>query len=286
MRILEPHHLQSAKTRKRRLSSKNWRKILILAVLAGTVAYVRFGQAVRDKTAVSGVHTEVSAPAGQPRLRQFSPDEFKAAYNSRSYPNTEPIETPPEITGNEEADARIRRIAEKRGYKLSAVPVSSIIKTGEPALEGDDLIQPNALLAWQKLKTAADKDGIPLKMTSAYRSIDYQRALFVRRLTAAGVNVARVLEGYADDEVETVLTRAALPGYSRHHTGYTIDLSCNGVGLESFKDTICFEWLSRKNYENTKRAGWVPSYPQGVNGTGPEAESWEYIWVGTTTTYE
>jgi LAS superfamily LD-carboxypeptidase LdcB len=278
--------LQAAKNRKRRRGRPNWRKLAVLGLVLVLVGYLNFGQEIKDQANGADAHTEVAVPESQLKLRHFTTEEFKAAYNSRSYPNTEPIETPPYITGNEEADARIRKIAEKRGYKLSAVPVSSIVQTGEVGLEGNDLIQPNALIAWQKLKEAAAKDGIKLKMTSAYRSIEYQRGLFVRRLTAAGVNVARVLEGYADDEIQGVLSRAAIPGYSRHHTGYTIDLSCNGVGLEDFINTNCYQWISKNNFENIKKYGWVPSYPEGANGVGPEPESWEYIWVGTTTTYE
>lgn len=256
-------------------------------LLATAVGYVLFGQKVSLPTSATPSVSTNSPAAPKPQtLRQFTPEEFKKAYNAHSYPNTEPISTPPEITGNEEADARIRKIAEARGYRLTALPVASIVKTGEPGLEGDDLMQPNALIAWQELKDAAAKDGIKLKMTSAYRSIDYQRQLFLKRMQAQGVNVGRILEGYADDELETVLSRAALPGYSRHHTGYTMDLSCNGVGLEAFKGTDCYKWLSKNNYENVKKFGWVPSYPEGLTGTGPEPESWEYVWIGTLSTYQ
>lgn len=265
-----------------------------LLTLFSASLFVIFGQDVttgsktRSSTASeAGSDTAVAAADDQEKnLKQFTAEEFKASYNSYRYPNTQMISDPPEITGNAEADARIRHIAESRGYKLTSIPVASIVQTEEPGIEGNDLIQPNALIAWQELKEAASKEDVTLKMTSAYRSIEFQRSLFLRRMQAMGVNVERVLEGYADDEIDAVLRRAALPGYSRHHTGYTIDLSCNGVGLEAFRATACYTWLSENNFENAKRFGWVPSYPEGVGEVGPEPEPWEFVWIGTRATYE
>ncbi len=292
MRVLEPHHFRPHKKSKKKVSLKS-RLLVSCAILliAAGVGYVIFGQSVtstrRASNNNSSTASEATAAEVKPKvLKQFTNEEFKSLYSSFSYPNTQPITAEPDITGNKTADERIRSLAKKRGYKLSAIPVASIVKTNEPGLDSDDLIQPNALIAWQEMKAAASAERITLKMTSAYRSIDYQRSLFSRRLRDAGVNVNTILEGYADDEIDLVLSRAAPPGRSRHHTGYTIDLSCNGVGLEAFIGTNCYKWLSKNNFENAKKFGWVPSYPEGVTNAGPEPESWEYIWVGKQALYE
>lgn len=291
MRVLEPHYFKDKKPKRDRLSRR--RKLLLLSsvvVVVLALGYVTFGQSIKDgaihEDSPSNSDSASQAPTAERKLRQFTAETFKAAYSSYVYPNTQPITKPPEITGNEEADERIRQVAEARGYKLTSMPVSSIVKTGEPGLEGDDLIQPNALVAWTALKEAAVKDGIKLKMTSAYRSIDYQRTLFLRRMQNAGVNIYTILDGHADDELDVLLSRASIPGYSRHHTGFTIDLSCNGVGLEAFRTTSCYEWLSKNNFEKAKTFGWVPSYPEGAGEVGPEPEPWEFIWIGTARTYE
>lgn len=219
-------------------------------------------------------------------LRQFSGEEFKQLYSSYAYPNTQSLYERPAITGNEIADKRIQDIAEARGYKLSSIPVASIVRTEEPDLDGDDLIQPNALIAWQEMKSAAEKEGIKLQMTSAYRSIEAQRDLFVRKMREGGIYTESVAAGFVDHLVINVLTRTAPPGYSRHHTGYTIDLACDGIGLDAFTTTSCYGWLSKNNYENVKKFGWVPSYPDGASLQGPEPEPWEYIWVSTYSLYE
>jgi D-alanyl-D-alanine carboxypeptidase len=293
MRVLEPHHFKHLREQ-RRQQRRNKRYALIPALLCFMIiGYVLVGQDlikkadIKSETGSNNQQTNADTVEEKPTtLKQLSSEQFKALYSSFVYPNTQPITEEPEITGYPEADKRIRAVAIRRGYKLTALPVASIVKTGEPGLDGDDLIQPNALMSWQDLKSAAAAENIPLQLTSAYRSIEYQRALFLRRMQDESVTVYTIVEGYADDELETVLSRAAIPGYSRHHTGYTIDLSCDGVGLEAFVRTSCYAWLSKNNFENTKKFGWVPSYPEGVTNSGPEPEAWEYIWVGTSSLYE
>ena len=218
-------------------------------------------------------------PAGVVSYKTFTANEFKQLYLSVGYPNTQLIAEAPEITGNVAADERIRTIAEKRGYKLKSIPVASIAKTEEVGLEGDDLLQPLALQAWQELKTSAKAAGMPLRLTSAYRNPAYQRDLFVQRLLAKGASVARIAAGENDGAVEGTLLVTAPPGYSRHHTGYTIDMWCDD-GSTQFIASRCFAWLKTDNYLNAKKFGWIPSYPEGADLQGPEPEPWEYVWVG------
>ncbi len=293
MRIIEPQHLEAARHKRKSHQKKPAKMILLLVTVGVSMAsfvYFQNSAILTDKPKGSEHAAEPQQlKDNQPKvktLRTFTGGEFKELYSSYAYPNTQNLQIRPFITGNTEADKRIQDIAESRGYRLSSVPVASIVKTNEPGLTDDDLIQPNALIAWQEMKAAALKDGIELQMTSAYRSIEVQRALFLRRMRSEGIYTESVAAGYVDDMVEDVLSRAAPPGYSRHHTGYTIDLACDGIGLEAFTTTSCYSWLSKNNYENAKKFGWVPSYPEGASLQGPEPEPWEYIWVSTYSLYE
>jgi LAS superfamily LD-carboxypeptidase LdcB len=109
----------------------------------------------------------------------------------------------------------------------------------------------------------------------------------MRRLAdAGGSNPQSIADGHSDAAVVRVLQWTAPPGHSRHHTGYAIDLACAGTNFFIFKTTPCYAWLSKHNYQNAKKFGWVPSYPEGAVNQGPELEAWEYIWVGTTLLYE
>lgn len=212
------------------------------------------------------------------RLKNFTAEEFKTLAFSVKYPNTQLFDEPPKITGNKAADARIRQLAEKRGFKLSSIPVTSIVRLNEPRLDllGDDLLQPLAAESWKRLKSKAVADQIPLSLLSAYRSPEYQRKLFLSRLPAT---VSEIAAGRADAVIDKTLQTTAPPGYSRHHTGYTIDLWCED-STGQFVSSSCFRWIKTNNYKIAKETGWVPSYPDGVELQGPEPEPWEYVWVG------
>lgn len=229
-------------------------------------------------------YTESVLQTSDEDYRYFSGNDFLRLYEGIAYPNTQHLSLPPYITGHTAADERIRSIASSRGYTLRSVPVASITKTDEPRLRigDDDLLQEKALAAWRDLKAAANADSIPLELNSGYRSVEAQRELFLSRLHATGVTYSEIAAGSADSLVVEVLRWAALPGYSRHHTGYTIDVVCAN-GVQSFETTTCFKWLSDNNYLNAKKHGWIPSYPEGVDNQGPEPEPWEYVWVGQRT---
>lgn len=219
------------------------------------------------------------------KLKTFTGVEFMALAVGVKYPNTQAFDVLPSITGNAEADERIRQLAEKRGYRLTSIPVSPIERLHEPRLAGDDLLQPLAAKGWRDLKAAAERDGKPLSIISAYRSPEYQRTLFGDRLSAAGATTWAVAQGQADALVNVVLGKTAVPGFSRHHTGYTIDLWCED-GSTAFVLSSCFDWISKDNYKVAKEAGWIPSYPEDAKLQGPEPEPWEYVWVGADVLYE
>ncbi len=262
-------------------------RLPVLLVLPGivTVGYLLFGGREvlpgHQGSDPSPSNSATATPNQEPKtgsLKEFTGEQFKELARAVKYPNTQLFAEPPVITGDKLADARIRKIAEARGYVLTSIPETSIEKIHEPRLEGDDLLQPLAAIAWRDLKTAAKRDGIPLSLTSAYRSPEYQRHLFMGRLSARGVTVAQIAAGQADSAIEAVLSQAAVPGYSRHHTGYTIDLWCED-GSGTFLSSMCFDWISADNYKIAKQTGWIPSYPEGAELQGPEPEPWEYVWV-------
>ena len=290
MRVIEPRHRHRPAPAAKPPRKRSWSVTRKAAVVAGvtfvTLASLAWWIDLKPDRSLVDVITRreaASQVAAEPekRIQTFSATAFYDLYSTFAYPNTQEIQVPPAITSNPEADKRIREIAEKRGYKLRSVPVAPINKTNEKNLEGDDLLQPLALAGWQDLKARAAADGQPLRLLSGYRSIEYQRQLFIDRLLAAGAYTADIANGLADAKVENVLSNAAPPGYSRHHTGYTIDLACypNGAFV-AFKDSPCFSWIKANNYQIAKETGWIPSYPEGADQQGPEPEPWEYVWVG------
>jgi D-alanyl-D-alanine carboxypeptidase len=93
---------------------------------------------------------------------------------------------------------------------------------------------PETARDWLAMKAAAHDDGVELLLVSGFRSIDYQTALLRRKL-AAGQDIA------------TILSASAAPGFSQHHTGRTIDLATPGSRplTTEFETTAAFAWLGR-----------------------------------------
>lgn len=215
-----------------------------------------------------------------PLLREFSPTQFVELFYEVDLPNLAPVTSPPPITGDEAADARIRSIAEGRGYRLQAEATGDLVPVdGRPA-------QPPAAAAWRELAAAAADDGHTILVTSAYRSISHQRDLFLNRLgNALGADpherLDEIAAGEVDDEINSVLRTSSIPGYSKHHTGYALDVWDGNLPMVRFGETAAYEWMSADNFANAKRFGFVPSYPHGVDQQGPMPEEWEFVWVGT-----
>ena len=95
------------------------------------------------------------------------------------------------------------------------------------------------LLAWQGMQTTAEQQGITLQLVSAFRSVEYQKALFKKK-QAAGMTI------------DEILKVNAAPGYSEHHSGRALDLTCPGAACleESFEDSPAFEWLCKHAAEH------------------------------------
>ena len=275
VRVIEPQQLQrkSIKKKKRPLVPL---MILILIAVSGYFIYQqvtpkKIEQTKNNEQAPIQTQKQPEISKGN-TLKSFTNEQFVALYSSFAYPNTQEILVPPTITGNPDADARIQKLADARGYKLRSAPVVRPV-----AINDGYLLQQKATQPLQDLVSAAKKKGLDITVTAAFRSVDEQRKLFNERL---GATPATIAAGTADAAVIETLKTTAPPGYSRHHNGFTIDIACGSVGLYGFLETPCFEWLAKDNFKNAKEYGWIPSYPDGVNSVGPEPEPWEYVWVG------
>lgn len=286
MRVIEPKKQPIRTVYKKRSS---WKLAVIALCIIGLAAVAYRFFANKQPTQVSSDSPVATKTTQQPAkqtvkktgtFKEFTGQQFKDLYYSIAYPNTQQVSEPFSITGNIDADIRIRTLAEARGYKQTVVPQAAIVKINEPRLNGDNLLQPLAASGWESLKSSAKADQVPLSIISAYRSPEWQKDLFMQRLTANGAVVSQIAGGGQDIAINTTLGMTAVPGYSRHHTGYTIDLWCED-GSGSFKASSCYEWIKKDNYLNAKKSGWIPSYPEGTDLQGPEPEPWEFVWVGT-----
>lgn len=256
----------------------------IIVIAGGVTLYLfRFSpahqkQSVKTSAATANVPQpkQVIPPPPPPKpkiMGTFSGAEFKAVYDQNIYPNTKKITSPLPITGDEAADTHIRALAVSRGYQLRSIATAPLETVDNFTL------QPHATEAWRAMKAAALVDSLDLRLVAGFREFADQRALFLNALANAGVDASAIAGGSADAQISTILQTVSIPGYSKHHTGYTVDIGCGAYG--SFVNSPCFGWLSADNYANAKKFGWIPSYPPDTYSQGPQPEPWEYVWVGT-----
>jgi zinc D-Ala-D-Ala carboxypeptidase len=136
---------------------------------------------------------------------------------------------------------------------------------GEEKLE-KSLMRKEAAEALEKMFAAANNNGIELAAVSGYRSYGRQDVLFA-------AEVKRVGEEKAQEAV-------AVPGYSEHQTGLTMDISskANQFNLdERFGTTKEGVWLAH----NAHKYGFILRYPKGKEGiTGYMYEPWHFRYVG------
>ncbi len=132
-------------------------------------------------------------------------------------------------------------------------------------------LHPKAHQAWQKMKSAAQDEGIELQSVSAFRSLSYQAHLIHKKLQ----------QGL---EIADILAVNAAPGHSEHHTGCAIDITTTDFQplAESFAQSPAFKWLSK----HASEFGFVMSYPKG-NNNGIIYEPWHWCYHHqTNTTFE
>lgn len=146
----------------------------------------------------------------------------------------------------------------ERGYTppdllpLSRYPLS----TSKPDLRLRALLIPDLV----RMSEAARAEGVTLVVSSAWRSSEYQEALF-----------AAALSRQPREEVEKTLAR---PGHSQHQLGTAIDFGSIDV---SFAETAAGRWL----FARAAAWGFSLSYPRGLESvSGYSWEPWHYRYVG------
>jgi len=194
----------------------------------------------------------------------------------RALPGLRDTPAVPVVTGNRAIDARIAVIARERGYRPRGSPIEPMGSyAGWPLQQRaiDDLVD---------LQRAMRADtGASLSITSSYRGVASQRAIFLRRLgPVGGYTTAQIEAGAVDAVLDRNMRTVAPPGFSKHHTGYAIDVASGGYSGFGFRSSRAWDWLTDDGYANAMKFGWIPSYPDKASAQGPNPEPWEWVWIG------
>lgn len=130
----------------------------------------------------------------------------------------------------------------------------------------DPRLRKEAAEALEKMAEDATKEGYTLAINSAYRSYEDQQAVYD--------------EYFAMYDPVTAASLVAVPGYSEHQLGLSVDLTCKDVidGVYGvFGDSPDYDWTIAHAHEY----GFILRYPEDKTAiTGTANEPWHYRYVG------
>lgn len=148
--------------------------------------------------------------------------------------------------------------------------------------DGTYYMRKDAYAAFQQMHAAAKADGVTLRIISATRNFDRQKAIWEAKWTGA-----RLLEGRekapevypaAKDRALAILRWSSMPGTSRHHWGTDIDINRltneyfeSGTGLQEY------EWLSAHAAEYGFCQPYSPKGEERPHGYNEEKWHWSYL---------
>ena len=171
----------------------------------------------------------------------------------------------PAITDEVEVDQKLQKIAARAGY----VPQPAVVDAGQ--LVGVHQLQPLLAEHWSQLKQAAVAAGHSLTITTGYLSSADQTVIFLSQLS----------DDLGDEALAAAATQVAIPGYSRHQTGFAIDIVDSNNPQTPFSQTPAYDWLAADNFTAAKHFGFVPSYAGGSgHGQAAHQTAFELVFVG------
>lgn len=149
--------------------------------------------------------------------------------------------------------------------EITYIP-ENLVELGKISTKEDICLLQEAKNSLSKMIADAEKENIKIKITSAYRSYNYQENLLSNAIKNGNKNAS---------------TSIAKAGHSEHQLGTAIDVSGESIGYNSaisdFGNTIEDFWMR----ENAHNYGFIMSYPEGKEKiTGYIYEPWHYRYVG------
>jgi len=163
-------------------------------------------------------------------------------------------------------------------------PLFVLGKTSPPLVGS---MQEEVYEAYERMRQAAAKEGIDIKVVSAHRSYHRQREIWNAKykiLTLQGLP--------AKDAIQEIITYSTLPGTSRHHWGTDIDIIDNAnpqsgdvLLAEKFygdgPSSALRSWMNR----NAADYGFLEVYTDHPNRKGFAHEPWHYTYHSLSKAY-
>ena len=144
---------------------------------------------------------------------------------------------------------------------------SSLVEVGTYYERSEVMVQEAAQAFWT-MADNAKREGVNMGPISGFRTIADQDQLFTRQI------------GRHNGSPEAAARLSAPPGYSEHHTGYTIDIRDRDEETTDLKydmeRTRAYRWLA----QNACLYGFELSFPDN-NVQGVSFEPWHWRYIGS-----
>ena len=143
------------------------------------------------------------------------------------------------------------------------------------------LLEKETYSAFIKMKDAAEKDGIIIKLVSGFRDFYRQQMIWNNKYKKFTNEFS--LDG--PTAIKEIVRFSTIPGTSRHHWGTEIDII--DKNFENEKDLLIskkyeeggiFNSLKKWMDKNSKRFGFYIVYDDDSNRPGFEYEPWHYTY--------
>ena len=151
------------------------------------------------------------------------------------------------------------------------------------------LLEKKTYSAFIKMKDAAEKDGIIIKLVSGFRDFYRQQLIWNNKYKKFTNEFS--LDG--PTAIKEIIRFSTIPGTSRHHWGTEIDII--DKNFENEKDLLIskkyeeggiFNSLKKWMDKNSKRFGFYIVYDDDSNRPGFEYEPWHYTYKPVSDLYQ
>ena len=174
-------------------------------------------------------------------------------------------------------------------YSQATVDLEIIIGKSQSNLVGDSIrLEVNTYKAFKKMEAAAKRDGIYLKIVSAYRGFERQKLIWNNKYEKFTNDFS--LE--PEKAISEIIRFSTVPGTSRHHWGTDIDIidgnfpdEENVLVSEKFEKDGLFYKLKNWLDNNSENFGFYLTYTNNKNRKGFEFEPWHYSYKPVSVKY-
>ena len=174
-------------------------------------------------------------------------------------------------------------------YSQATVDLEIIIGKSQTNLVGDSIrLEVNTYKAFKKMEAAAKRDGIYLKIVSAYRGFERQKLIWNNKYEKFTNDFS--LE--PEKAISEIIRFSTVPGTSRHHWGTDIDIidgnfpyEENVLVSEKFEKDGLFYKLKNWLDNNSENFGFYLTYTNDKNRKGFEFEPWHYSYKPVSVKY-